>query len=746
VSLFRWFFLLFFVSGFCSLVYQVVWLRLAMTAFGVTTPMVSTVLSVFMAGLAVGSWLAGSVARSPRIAGSLRRPLRLYALAELVIALSGSLAPALLENGRRVVGASGTWGAWDSAGYYVAAGSWVALSLLPFCVAMGATLPLAMAALRAQAPLQAHRSFSWLYVANVGGAAAGTLVTALALVELLGFRGTLAFAASLNAGLSGAALLLSLRLGEPAGLPAASAAASEAAALVTDRAAAPARAAARPAAVALFWTGFTSLAAEVVWVRLYTPYLGTVVYAFALILTVYLVATLAGSSIYRRLDRPPGRVTAPGAWIFCLAAVSVLLPAVAANPMLFQHGGLPAGGLRVLFGIAPFCALLGFVTPMLVDRWSGGDPQVAGRAYALNVVGSILGPLAAGFVLLPRLSEPAALLVLAVPLAALGTLSFGAAPAFPPSSRKARAPAFGFAIAAGGAAMLATHPLEDVIPGAVVRRDHTATVVAFGQGRDRQLLVNGVPMTTLTPITKMMAHLPLAQLGHAPRRGLVLCLGMGTSFRSMLSWQVDTTAVELVPSVAGLLGFYFADGPALLASGRGRIVVDDARRFLDWSPDAFDVIVVDPPPPIEAAGTSLLYSREFFEAARRRLRPGGILQHWLPSDDGVVQAGIAQALAQSFPHARAFRSVEGWGMHFLASDAEIPRRSAAELLARMPAQARADLVEWGPSGDPAAMLGAVLGRELPFGELIVPGFPALQDDRPLNEYYLLRRSLRARAN
>jgi spermidine synthase len=81
-----WLVACFLVSGFCGLVYQVVWLRLAMTAFGVNTPVVSAVVSAFMGGLALGNWAGGSWARGKRLESS-RQPLRLYALAECAVAL-----------------------------------------------------------------------------------------------------------------------------------------------------------------------------------------------------------------------------------------------------------------------------------------------------------------------------------------------------------------------------------------------------------------------------------------------------------------------------------------------------------------------------------------------------------------------------------------------------------------------------------------------------------------------------------
>jgi hypothetical protein len=106
-----------------------------------------------------------------------------------------------------------------------------------------------------------------------------------------------------------------------------------------------------------------------------------------------------------------------------------------------------------------------------------------------------------------------------------------------------------------------------------------------------------------------------------------------------------------------------------------------------------------------------------------------------------VQASVAKALKESFACVRVFRSIKDWGWHFLASDSPIPRRSAQELAARMPVRAVADLLEWGPEDSAEDQLGDVLDAELSVDDLIRrdPGVPALQDDRPINEYYLLRR-------
>jgi len=262
------------------------------------------------------------------------------------------------------------------------------------------------------------------------------------------------------------------------------------------------------------------------------------------------------------------------------------------------------------------------------------------------------------------------------------------------------------------------------------------------------LLVNGVGITSLTPITKMMAHLPLAFLGHAPRNALVVCFGMGTTYRSLLSWNIPTTAVELVPSVPRMFWYYHSDGPQLLRSPLSHVVIDDGRRYLERTTEQYDVITIDPPPPIEAAGSSLLYSEEFLLTVKQRLLPGGILQLWLPGGDALVESSIARAVMESFPHVRVFGGFEGWGYHFIASDDRIPDKTATELAQRMPASAVKDLTEWGPQPTAEGQFENILNRELSLEHLIAesPNAPALRDDWPLNEYYALRRRRSRRAS
>ncbi len=728
----RWYFTFFVASGFCALVYEVIWLRLAMASFGVTAALVSIVLSIFMSGLGLGAWLTGLLMRQ-HLAPALA--LRLYGFAELLIGISSLAVAYELKLGRSLLLSSAS-GLWQSSYYYLLAGAWIAITLIPWCACMGSTFPLLMAVMRAQSSRSdSQRTFSYLYLANVLGAAAGTLASAFVLIELMGFSKTLLVAGTLNSVLAGAAVILSFLLAPASasadpGIPVADHRASDG----MPR---------RSILALLFTSGLVSMGMEVVWIRQLTPYLGNVVYAFSGILAVYLLATCIGSRAYRSWIRSHPIGDSSSRWS-CLALAGVI-PLIGADPLMpFRLHGLELGGVR-LATIVWFCAMTGFLTPLLLDAWSGGDPQRAGSGYAVNLLGSIVGPLAAGFWLLPWIGERRALALLALPLfLAAGVIAFRKSRNVLPGGRSGLQPRIQFVVMSLAAILIyaISHDYERKFPQREVRRDYAATVIATGSGFGRELLVNGTGMTWLTPVTKYMSHLPLAMMSRRGQKGLVICFGMGTSFRSMLSWGISTTSVDLIPSVPTLFGYFHPDAASLFKSQQARIVVDDGRRFLDSSNESYDVIVVDPPPPPTAPASSLLYSREFYEIVKQHLAPGGILETWYPASQGdfATAASIAKALSDSFPHVRAFFSVDSFGIHFLASMEPMPMNSSATLASRLPSAAAADFVEWGPEADVQKQFQKILDRQVPIANIVAlaPRAPTLRDDEPINEYYLLR--------
>jgi spermidine synthase len=425
-----------------------------------------------------------------------------------------------------------------------------------------------------------------------------------------------------------------------------------------------------------------------------------------------------------------------------MLCVAAFLPIIS-NDVRFLRGTNSVAGYVsatvLLISVCPLCGLLGYLTPSLIDKGALGNPDEAGKAYAANVLGCILGPLFASYVLLPTVGERYGLIVLGLPFFGLYLLT---------SDSLSTRYRFRTGLAAGALliwSLFYSMDLAEFVSSRVenveTRRDYAATVVSAGEGLNKHLLVNGVDMTSLSPITKFMVHLPLALHTGKPDSALIVCFGMGTTYRSCLSWDIKTTAVELVPSVRDAFGFYYADAAQVLNNSKGHVVIDDGRRYLQRTHEKFDIIVIDPPPPPETAGSSLLYSKEFYSLAKQHLKTNGILQTWFPGEDVRVGQAIARSLKESFPHVRFFHAPLEFripGIHMLASMEPIQKLNPEQLAASMPAAAREDLLEWASSPDLPAYMTAVLSNELSVKEVINPRI-RITDDHPYNEYFLLRR-------
>jgi predicted membrane-bound spermidine synthase len=745
----RLLFLLFFVSGFCGLVYQVVWTRLAFASFGIITPVLSIVISTFMAGLSIGAWAAGKWIENWAQRSGVSAIL-FYSGVEVGIGLGAFGVPKLFATGERLLL---DLGQSNSVGYLFVSALILAISLLPWCLFMGATFPLMMAYVREKEPTN-QGGFSFLYLANVLGAMAGTIVAALVLVEWQGFRRTLWVAAAGNFSIAIIGAILGRR---SRNVPS-----EQLTAKPID--VAPTQAQSQKYFVwVLFCTGFSAMAMEVVWTRLFTPVLKTQVYSFALVVFTYLGATSVGSWWYRRHLKADAVCGDAKLIAFLAAAALVPLAAVDSRIVKMEWAGPMQGAsaLIVLASIVPICGLLGYLTPSLIDGYGGGQPGRAGKAYAINVFGCILGPLFACYFLLPWLSERASVILLSLPFCFFFLLGWKRL-----SSGLRLASVFG-TIALTFWILVLSHDFQTYVAKFAhrmeVRRDHVATVISADPELNKILLVNGMGMTYLTPVTKFMIHLPFALHQGPVDSALVICFGMGTTYRSALSWGIDSTAVELVPGVTKAFGFYHGDAERFVNDPKGHIIIDDGRRYLRRTKRKFDAIAVDPPPPVSAAGSSLLFSREFCELAREHLKPRGILQIWFP--DGTAAStnlqtgaigdklawatrrkrlaaeGLAKSMSETFPHVRIFLSAERSGIHLLASmePIEIPDRE--QMAARLPAGAKRDLMEWNSSGDVASYLGMVAEQEIPLENILNPD-PKIEitDDRPLNEYFLLRQS------
>ena len=228
------------------------------------------------------------------------------------------------------------------------------------------------------------------------------------------------------------------------------------------------------------------------------------------------------------------------------------------------------------------------------------------------------------------------------------------------------------------------------------------------------------------------------------RDALVIAFGMGSTYRSALIAGLNVEGVELVPSVPGMFHWYHDDAARVLADPAGHLVIADGRNHVELTARRFDIVVADPPPPIRSSGTAVLYSREFYEAVRARLTPGGVMMEWMPYDQSVDEfRSHVATFASAFSNVVIAFGPAGYGVFMLGSGSplDLADEDIRSVLDRPGVVA--DLSE---PGDAPAHDADAWARLIPELTWISDGqvaqfagtAPLITDDRPLPEYWLLR--------
>jgi len=748
---------LFVASGAAGLVYQVVWSRELVLVFGNTTQAVATIVTAFMAGLGFGS-LAGG-----RLADPSARPLRLYGLVELAVAAMAILLPFAFRGLAELYR-----GVWPSLVEQPAQLTGVRFGLALAAVApatflMGMTLPLLTRYL-VRTLDEAGARLGELYAANTIGAMAGTLVGGFVLIELLGLRLTSFVAVALNL-LAGLGALLLSRRWETARDGSGGAALPERPSRPrVPRSFVPRR---RAVLAATFVSGFVALALEVLWTRMLAEGTGSSIYIFTTILAIFLLGIALGSFLYRRFSRPEGERL--GMLGLCLAGVGILAQAtVVLGSGLIGHVPFV---VRTVVVLLPATVLMGYAFP-LAGRLATPSAEAAGGSvgllYAANTGGSILGSFGAAFVLAGTLGTNGSVLLLGGLNLIVGAILFAAEPvgraraahggqARPVQAGRARMVSIGLAGLAvlGLVASSLDLPVTRTRTENELRRtglpvthaeDELATVdTVGGPAKGRRLLVGGVGMTSLTVDTKLMGYLSKALRPDA-RDFLVIAFGMGGTYRSGLQLGLRTDAVELSPTVPSRMPVFFPDADRFLNHPEGRVIVSDGRNYVRLSRETYDLLAVDPAPPIESAGSVVLYTREFLTEGKARLRPGGVFMLWipyaLPLDDFKEHV---RTFAGVFGHVRLVLSPGRHGVFMFGSDAplEFTEPAVRQVLGSPAAVRDLNDVPDHPPTDADGWVEVVRRSQWLADDEVrsfVGGGPEITDDRPRSEYFLWRRA------
>ena len=661
---------LFFFSGACGLVYQIVWVRMLTHVFGTTATAVGVVLAAFMSGLALGSWLLGKAADRNT------NPLLIYAILEIGIGLAALAAHVLLAQITplylKLYEISGHSEAALAAARFILT---FALVMMPTFL-MGGTLPvLARFVLRRLAV--AGADLSTLYAINTLGAVAGVLACGFTLIGTFGIHGTVYMAVVGNLVLGLIAWGASRRVTET----------SAAAASSTDERPLPAESVGgKPSkriyvllVFGLAISGLTSFAYEIYWTRSLVFVLGNSTYALTTMLTAFIAGIALGGYLARLVvDRVADRVALFG-WFQVLIAVS----SAVALPILFmflepqairQFLGQAVSDVGLLavsrFGIALLvmlvpATLIGATFP-LVGRVGVDDLQRTGRRvgliYAINTLGNVTGALLPGFLLLHWLGIQRGIMLMAALNACIGF-------AFLVTRLLAGARHLRWALpaaAVGALLVLGAVPLDFQFPTENERPTHrvlfyrdgpsATTKVTFDPDTgDKVMAIDGIVIggNTFTEYKQLLlAHLPkLLRDDVSTELSIGLGSGMlvGESIRHVRVQAI--TCVEIEPSVMAGAGFFARENHRVLSNPRVRVVIDDIANFLRTTSKRYRVISADEKTALEYASNGFSYSREYYGLLRQHLAPGGILVQWMPANLPPRQyTMVLKTFADSFPH------------------------------------------------------------------------------------------------
>jgi spermidine synthase len=669
---------LLFLSGTGALIFETLWLRLSGLAFGNSVWAAALILSSFMAGLALGNALAAA-SRIRRV-----RPLQFYAVLEILVALFGCT----IVFGLPVLGdlMRPLWQMlWDHQPMLLGLRFVVSfLILLLPTTAMGLTLPVII-----EDPLLRETEFGRLigffYGSNTLGAMLGAILGEAYLVGAFGLYGT-----SVTAGATvciAAAIALSLaKFGS----------ARYAGPKMTD----PATHSKFPLSFDVsyrppwallsvsFGTGLIFLALEVVWFRFLRLYVASSPTTFAIMLAMVLAGIGIGGLMAGILFRSPRRSNQMLAILLLVAAILVLLSYLVFPGELVR---VPTGVFDLRWWqIAVLCVALmfpvAFVSGLLFPAIADGVQACVrermnstGLTALLNTAGAAIGPLAASFVLLPMLGFQTSLICCAAGYALLSLLVTERA------GWSFRRPV-GITVLALWAILIlglvffpygraATHFAHASRPYEFDEQGHALARVVkriegtsdtwqllrrdlFGEPYYYRLLSDAFSMSATNPrnqrYMRLFAYLPLA-FNLAAKDVLLLCYGCGVTAdaftRKSTVERIDV--VDISKEVFALADFYSGinySNP--LRDPRVHPIVQDGRFFLQASPQKYDVISGEPPPP-KMAGAVNLYTQEFFSLMRDRLKENGIATFWLPINQLRVEEtkAILRGFHNAFPNA-----------------------------------------------------------------------------------------------
>ncbi|MFC1712568.1 fused MFS/spermidine synthase [Candidatus Poribacteria bacterium] len=681
----------FFVTGASGLIYQVTWNRLLGFVFGNTVFAISTVLTSFMAGLALGSYLAG------RYADRISRSLRAYAVLGIGVGVYCIFIPLLIKLiGHIYIPIQRSFELSFYAASLVRFILCFVLLLIPSTL-MGATTPIFSKFYVEQDERFGH-GVGRIYSINTFGAFVGVVAAGFFMMEHLGVYNTIGVGVIGNIGVGIACLVMdrqSRRSRQNRPDQETSSAVSPASTMTLT-----------VLMIGFGVSGFAALTYEVAWTRILLMIIGSSVYAFSIMLATFLLGLALGSFIF---SVAAGRKTVNLLWFgaaeLIIGLIVILtLPIFGKMPFYFvslferlghNYVALEFGKFLLCFLVMIIpTILLGSLFPMVTQICTRNYAELGrkvGTVYSVNTLGNIGGSFASGFILIPHLGMQNTVIFAAILNVAVACAVFLADQTLKLKLRTVIAVASAvvaiaciFAIPSWDKKVITSGPSVYASTYAEDKGDDRRLSIS-GEGEDLVYYKEGIeatvtvrkrPRTGTTVLaisgkvdasnsgdmyTQMMVgHIPLL-LSPNPENALVIGLGSGVTLGVAARYPLKKIdCVELIPAVEEASKFFIEENRNVLADPRVELTINDARNFLDVTLQKYDVIISEPSN-LWLAGMANLFSLEFYQSCRERLAPEGILCQWvqtyrLSSDDLKIAINTFRTV---FPHTSIWYTVLG---------------------------------------------------------------------------------------
>ena len=677
-----------FLSGLTSLTYELIWIKQLRLVFGGTLYAISAVLCAFMAGLALGAWGISKYLQRP---GREKTHLvRLYGMLEAGIGLYALLFPWMLDGLSAIYPHLIDPATGSGIPRHLIEFSLSALLMLPATFLMGATLPVIGSWSIGTHGSKIFSNLSLLYAINTFGAVAGVLYTQFLGTQYLGIRGTNGSAVILNV-----LVLVLCWLWKPADNPASLSPPSK---KLTRDEKIPSRGLGLLLLLIFGFSGLVALASEILWTRVLVFPLGSSLYSFAIILATFLFGIALGSLVAEKL-------LGQSRWVLKFLAIELsigllcllMFPALD-NLMewtlkvdhLFYSVDNTPGRTLMIRSLAAFSLMIlptlgfGLVYPLanhIHFNFFGNVTGTLGNSYAINTLGGILGTLITPFLLVPLWGIQLSLFILysilivlslaglawyrgnrpgqwAVALVVGGLIMWGSFTAFTPGMSGQR-------LGENNLARVEINTTSEKLKLLDYKEGDfsTLSVVEDRQSGARTLYVDGFSTATVSSSVggsaymQAMGFVPMI-LHPDPKRALVMCFGTGNTLGTVARFPgVTVDGVEIDRNVVSMAHWFSQWNHDAVNRDNVHLTYQDARGFIRWTDDRYDVITLEPMSPVQA-GVNNLYSREFYEQSRSRLNPGGLMMQWLPLH--LVGPEDARAIIKTFqsvfPHTSVWNS------------------------------------------------------------------------------------------